>query len=275
MTPEERRELWRQLERARSFAKLEPEPRHDTMCRVDEAQLDLLARVHAVWRVADSIVKLFEQVNLLAPDRDRTSDGTICDSLHSPDSDHCPHDIPGLGSDVVTAGDFDHDPGAGADMGEISEALRKSRDPRIAYVIFNRRIFSATIQPWVWRTYAGSSPHTGHMHVSVVHHAIADSTLPWEIDMSLTTEDIRRVSDATAAKVLGRSWSIAGRTLAGSVEALLNFHGIVMGVLTELRDDPDNTWNPTDGEMQLIADRLAQRLPSGGTFILDGPGMPA
>ena len=228
------------------------------------------------WRTARSLLTLFGQLNAMYPNRDRTSDGTIGDLAHCPGtSDHCPKSIPGLGDAVVTAGDYDHDPDSGADMERIAEALRKSRDKRIAYAIFNRRIFSATVQPWTWRPYAGTNPHTGHLHLSVVHNALADDTTPWEIDMSLTKEDIRLVSDASAAKVLGRSWSVAGRTLAGSIEALLNFHGIVMAILTDIRDDPDNTFDPTDEELQLVADRLAERLPSGGTFTLSGPGMPS
>jgi hypothetical protein len=47
-------------------------------------------------------------------------------------------------------------------------ALVASRDPRIAYIIWQRRIISSIVHPWVWREYKGSGdPHTGHWHISV------------------------------------------------------------------------------------------------------------
>lgn len=251
------------------------EPAHAEMCH-GRAGMAIRLLAGPGWRPADSLLRLFDQLNAMYPDRDHASDGTIGDPAHCPGpSDHCPKSIPGLGDNVVTAGDYDHDPTSGADMERIAEALRKSRDKRIAYVIFNRHIFSATVQPWVWRPYTGTNPHTSHLHLSVVHNALADDTTPWEIDMTFTKEDIRLLSDATAAKVLGRSWAVAGRTLAGSIEALLNWHPITMAILTDIRDDPNNTFDPTDEELQLVADRLAERLPSGGTFTLSGPGMPS
>lgn len=228
------------------------------------------------WRPAYSLTTLFRQLDVLFPDRDRASDGTICDpATHSPDSDHCPHDFPGWGNDIVTAGDYTHDPASGADMGEVSEMLRLSRDPRIKYVIHNRRIFSATNAPWEWRPYTLPNPHTRHMHLSVIGARLADDTREWSITVPLTNEDIKKVSDATAAKVLGKPWSILGRTLVGGVETLLNYHPIVMTTLREIRDDPDNTFDPTDAELQLVADRLATRLPQGGTFTLTPPAPPA
>jgi hypothetical protein len=233
-----------------------------------EREWEGLSAMSLTWRVARSLDVLLGQINELAPNRDKASDGSICDTNHSPDSDHCPHDIAGLGENVVTARDFDHDPANGADMGEISETLRLSRDPRIAYVIFNRRIFSATSQPWTWRTYTGTNPHSGHMHVSVIHYPIADDTTQWRITMPLTNDDIKRVSDATAAKVLGKPWALAGRTLAGSVEALLNYHPLVMAELQAISEDVTNDVQFTDEQLRLISERLAERLPTEGTFAL-------
>jgi hypothetical protein len=49
-------------------------------------------------------------------------------------------------------------------------------------VIWNRRICSATIQPWNWRTYTGTNPHTKHVHLSVnPSKSMYDSEAPWEI----------------------------------------------------------------------------------------------
>jgi len=186
------------------------------------------------WRVARGLEVLLHQLDELAPNRSRASDGSIGDPAHQTrPSDHNPD---ALG--IVRARDFTHDPDH-ADMGEFSEALRRSRDRRIAYAIFNRRIFSATVQPWLWRPYPGDNPHTKHLHVSVVATAVADDTTPWEITMPLSNDDIKRVSDATAAKVLGRAWQLPGRTLAGSIEAIIAYVDDVddvLALLTQVRD---------------------------------------
>lgn len=115
------------------------------------------------WRVALSLEVLLEQLNEAAPFRSKISDGSIGDPAHSSrESDHNPNPL-----GVVCARDFTHDPANNADMNEWAEALRASRDPRIKYVIWNRRIFSSTEAPWIWRAYSGINPHDHHMHVSV------------------------------------------------------------------------------------------------------------
>jgi len=71
-------------------------------------------------------------------------------------------------ADFMVAGPFTHD-----DAVDLAHALQVGRDPRIAYVIWDRHIMSSTIAPWTWRTYSGTDPHTGHVHVSVndSHHS--------------------------------------------------------------------------------------------------------
>ena len=50
------------------------------------------------------------------------------------------------------------------------------------YVIWNRRIFSATMQPWEWRPYTGSNEHAHHMHISVQAEAEHfDDTADWVV----------------------------------------------------------------------------------------------
>jgi len=223
----------------------------------------------ATWRVARGLDKLLQQVNDLAPGRSKISDGSIGDTNHQGRrSDHNP-DSRG----IVRARDITHDARHGADMHEIAEALRLSRDRRIAYVIWNRRVFSATIEPWRWRHYPGENPHTKHMHVSVVPTSVADDTSDWEITMPLSNDDIKRISDATAAKVLGRSWSIQGRTLAGSVEALINITlagapaaavaelaELVELVLAEVSDDPVVDMTVPVADRPAVARRVVERL---------------
>lgn len=131
------------------------------------------------WRVAKSLEKMRAQANEIFPARNKAADGTIGDASHaSRSSDHNPH----VDDGVVTALDLTHDPGEGMDTWEIAEHLRKSKDPRIKYVISNGRIFSSTSSPWSWRKYTGSNRHAHHIHVSVkaskTHY---DDTSPWNL----------------------------------------------------------------------------------------------
>lgn len=146
------------------------------------------------WVVDRGLDVLLAQINAAAPDRSKASDGSIGDPAHQArESDHNPESPPPAGNpdEQVDARDFTHDPAHGADMGVVTEAIRKSRDRRVKYVIFNRRIFSsyatATRKAWEWGPYDGEDPHENHAHVSVndVHH---DETQLWAIgiDMGLT-----------------------------------------------------------------------------------------
>jgi hypothetical protein len=122
------------------------------------------------WRVAKSLEKLRSQVNARYPKRDKVSDGTIGDARHqaSSSSDHNPHVKDGT-MGVVTACDITHDPADGCDAGLLASVLLASRDPRIKYVIWNRKITSGSAgpSPWVSRKYTGSNPHDHHFHLSV------------------------------------------------------------------------------------------------------------
>jgi hypothetical protein len=134
------------------------------------------------WRPAKSLIRLRDQINQAAPHRSPASDGTIGDGHHKTrDSDHNPWVQDGdIG--VVTAIDITHDPEDGCDAEQRVEALVRSRDPRIKYIIWNRRIISSQVQPWVWRNYTGRNPHTKHFHLSVKSDkASYDSVEAWQI----------------------------------------------------------------------------------------------
>ena len=134
------------------------------------------------WRVARAILKMRDQFNSACPRRNKSSDGFIGDAKHaSRSSDHNPWVKDGK-TGVVTAGDFTHDIPNGMHTWDIAEYLRTQRDPRIKYVISNRRIFSSVQSPWQWRKYTGSNPHSSHMHVSV--HSVKghyDSESAWKL----------------------------------------------------------------------------------------------
>lgn len=173
--------------------------------------------------------RLRDQVDALAPNRSKASDGWIGDAAHQAEvSDHNPEDTaaadaPGNPDDQVDALDLTHDPAHGADMGEITEAIRRSHDRRVSYVIFNTRIFSGPggPLPFVWRHYDGTSdPHTGHAHVSVndVHH---DETQNWVITMPATAEDAKTIA-TTDGVVLN-----AKRDAAYATDKTLSLSGVL------------------------------------------------
>jgi GH24 family phage-related lysozyme (muramidase) len=131
------------------------------------------------WRLAKSLDKLRSQVNAMAPSRSKISDGTIGDAAHSSrTSDHNPS------GGIVHALDITHDPHNGCDANKIAESIRASRDPRVSYIIWNKRISNPTVQDWTWRPNKG---HTMHVHVSVKKGRLADDTTPWKVNSSYDT----------------------------------------------------------------------------------------
>lgn len=130
-----------------------------------------------------SLVQLRAEANALYPNRDKSSDGWIGDAAHqSRVSDHNP-DAKG----AVHAFDLDEDldgnqSDTGGELMFLAEHIRQTRDPRVKYVIYERRIFSGNgrIQPWVWRLYTGVNAHLKHMHVSVTSTAVGEDDIrPW------------------------------------------------------------------------------------------------
>jgi hypothetical protein len=122
------------------------------------------------------------QVNKEYPSRSKNSDGSIGDESHSArTSDHNPDD-----NGVVRAIDITHDPKGGFDSYAFADMLLKRQDPRLKYVISNRRIGSgpAGPSPGAWRKYTGANPHDHHCHISVVADSRGDDTKEWDIDGS-------------------------------------------------------------------------------------------
>lgn len=127
--------------------------------------------VENMSRSVKSLVKLRAEIDAIAPNRSKASDGWIGDPAHaSRRSDHNPEP-----DGTVDARDFTHDPANGADMNDISEQIKD--DPRVSYIIWNERIYNPSVGRY-WRPYGGSNPHTKHMHVSVLD-ALQDDESPW------------------------------------------------------------------------------------------------
>lgn len=183
------------------------------------------------WRPGACLVVLRGQLDAAAPNRSKASDGFIGDTAHQAEACSSEHNsccIRYLGVWIIRAGDYTHDPARGADMFAWSEALRRSRDPRIRYVIFNRRITGPNHTnaqgEWIWDPYTGDSPHEEHMHVS-------------------TTDSPAQFDDT-------RLWATPHYSAAGTNEEDLDM-GDSMGPLEILRGEPSSyTIPPTmDGAM--------------------------
>lgn len=140
------------------------------------------------WRAAKCLTALIKQVNTAYPDRPRESDGLIGDQAHaSRKSSHNP-DSHG----VVRGWDCTTDHHFTDTLAEQLRLLGKAGDPRVLYVIYQRRIASSR-DGWAWRTYTASDPHTSHIHLSVSDDpAIYDRTGTWPV--------LDRVKAQTASK---------------------------------------------------------------------------
>lgn len=156
-------------------------------------------------RAAYSLTTLLNQLNRLAPNRSKLSDGGIGDPAHAARiSDHNPD-----ANNIYHARDYTHDPAGGLDCQWLANELTRSADIRIKYIIWNRRIWTG-----YWATYNGSSPHTEHLHLSV--NARGDDPREWELGDDMAIEDIERMV-WKGGNVPG---SIAAGTLIANVEEL-------------------------------------------------------
>lgn len=179
-----------------------------------------------MWRVANSLDVLLDEINRAAPNRSKVSDGSIGDAAHaSRDSDHNPWRIVnGIG--VVGARDFTHDPPGGLDCAVLAAnlvELYRAGHPALgsgAYTIWQRRIISRDRFGEGWRPYTGSNPHDHHLHQSVATAAAGfDSNAPWGVmegaDVALDKDEVQRIARAVWNQELlaGEDQVRAGRLL--------------------------------------------------------------
>jgi len=145
------------------------------------------------YYLAPSLVALFNEIDARWPNRSKVHDGWIGDAAHAARaSDHNPDYSAG---GVVRAIDITR---VGVDVDALLLAL--IRDPRVWYVIFNRRIASRT-HGWVWKPYAGASPHTEHIHVSIVRTRAAETNTARWAKLPVATEVPEVITDADAQKI--------------------------------------------------------------------------
>ena len=120
-------------------------------------------------KATPAAIAVLRQATAIAPKRMKASDGLIHSVAHlkaNPTSDH----------NTGLAVDLTHDPKNGIDCELIFEKLKE--DERVAYLIFNKKIWSRQRRKEGNRKYSGSNPHTKHLHISI-NDSHADDTSPW------------------------------------------------------------------------------------------------
>lgn len=136
---------------------------------------------NGAWRLAPALVAMYEEANRIAPNRRKSSDGSIGDAAHSArTSDHNPDIEPG--PDWVDALDITHDPVNGMDIHKrlrvVALRVTKGLEKRVSYLISNDEIFSKKNGVWAWRPYPGENEHRLHGHISV-NDEYRHITDPW------------------------------------------------------------------------------------------------
>lgn len=144
---------------------------------------------------APTAVAALAEASSLWPNRRRTSDGICASPEHTtanPGSDHEPHVVI-RGTAYASAFDLSDDKPNGCDADALVEQLRQRRDPRVKYVIAERRMYSSyptsTHSAWTWRPYNGSNPHSSHVHVSLLPDALFDLNPWWNLEDDVTEAD--------------------------------------------------------------------------------------
>ena len=124
-------------------------------------------------QVAPAAQSILDQATRLRPQRSKASDGTVGDKAHRLRvSDHSPD-----GRGIVHAADLTHDPARGMDAHGWARWLAARNDPRVKYIISNRRIWGFRVG---WYGYGGENPHTKHVHVSIkTGTRFENDTAPW------------------------------------------------------------------------------------------------
>jgi hypothetical protein len=159
------------------------------------------------WRLAEALKELKDEINARYPGRDKTSDGAIGDAAHaSRSSDHNPWIWdPITKKHVVSAIDIDEDlTGSIHSLKTIIDAICKSRDPRVKYIIYEGQITVQGTQLQQWKRYTGKNSHSHHAHISVFpEKRLYDDRRPWSIgDASIAAKDWAKENIPVKAQIL-------------------------------------------------------------------------
>jgi hypothetical protein len=155
------------------------------------------------WILIPCLVRLRTEFDVIAPARDRKSDGSMGDTAHAGagTSDHLPdEDFAKLRAkdpdrtNEVHAIDVDDDlRTAGLSMETVVQFLvgrcRAGTEQRLRYIIHNRRIWEAS-NGWRQRAYTGENAHTEHAHFSASYESAHEmSTASWHLEDLIRKEE--------------------------------------------------------------------------------------
>lgn len=238
----------------------------------------------AEWVLIPCLKVLFAEFDRVAPSRDHASDGSIGNLAHQNEvSDHNADEVgkvPIHDPDKVNevhAIDVDNNlRESDLTMEKVVQFLlgrcRSGAEKRLRYIIYNRRIWSAS-SDWVQKTYTGASPHTEHAHLSASYTASLEaSTASWhleDIPVALTAADLAKIqgmitaavntlkaSDAATADDLldAKIGSVGfpGRTVKMALNDLANLRGYLVGDSKDTSAAAIPDWSPI-GEMKQAA----------------------
>jgi hypothetical protein len=158
---------------------------------------------HTVVVLIPSLVQLRSEFDDIAPRRSKASDGWIGDTAHQQSvSDHnddetgnvpihdadAVHEVHAI--DVDSSGPWPDELTMEKVVQFLLARCRSGAEHRLRYVIYNRRIWSAS-SGWVQQAYAGASPHTEHAHFSASYDTAREaSTASWHLeDLVMPTAD--------------------------------------------------------------------------------------
>lgn len=166
------------------------------------------------WIVVPCLEDLRFQLNTVAPNRDKSSDGSIGDtshaagrSSHNPDRTGAPEHADGDAADEIRARDFDKDlrePGLTMAMVVRHFVLgcRSGRFWWIRYIIFDGIIYHKS-SGFVAREYTGANKHDQHAHVNSDFTQAADTVrgVNYGLDelVALNDTDLKKISDLISA----------------------------------------------------------------------------
>lgn len=176
----------------------------------------------ANWELVPCLGQLGSELNQIAPNRDRTTDGTIGNAAHQLSvSDHNDDEV---GRVPIRDADNKHEVHAidlDADLREpnltmemvvqhVIARCRSGEEKRLRYVIYNKRIWEAS-NGWKQRSYTGDSPHTAHAHFSASYETKLEASIAsWrleDIPVALTEADKKWLKAEIKA---GTSEAVAG-----------------------------------------------------------------
>lgn len=206
----------------------------------------------AAWILVPCLNALRAELNLIAPARDKTSDGTIGDTAHQGrTSDHNDDEIgkvPIRDADnvhEVHAYDADVDlrtPGLTMEkvVQRILTRCRSGAERRLRYIIFNRRIWEAS-NGWRERVYSGDNPHDKHAHFSASYETRLEAdTGPWGL-ADLAEDDMTK----NEFMAWMTEWAKSGPGMTAIARAVLTVDGIILGPPGSLNADgtPNTHWS--------------------------------